>query len=519
MMGNSKGASYFAVQGLMVIGAALFSSAKWTALANTAETMPSIYAARFVGIATFIVVAFLSRQHPLSRKHLFCIAVPFMMLYLAITTFAPWLHDGGALGDAVVYAVSLLYGVACSLFTLFFLTAFASFGPARCAVLFVLLELAANCFAILLDSFDGALLLMARNTALLASVAIFFVASKWIVLGGQDADGTCFCADEKCFFFPSGVLEWCILLIAAGVFHGLFGVIAQVSSPVGNSFALYDPGSTAMVIALETLLLVFLCFKGDSFGLAEVLVFVTVLYATGFALYSYAWSAGSLIAGALIRSGFSFSSVLMRTLVARKAYYNPSRSFLYFGAYCAAASVYPGRILGSLLSLGGGSQTALCESVSLAALWAICIFSILVFFLACGGGSEGSSAQSPFGTSLSLLFGKSRAKENADSKEDEEGKSSSPAICDSERNDLSESDFALRAAAFSKRLQLSQREEEVLLGILHGYSRVRIAEKLYLSPGTVKSYVGRIYSKGNVRSKQELISLVEKESLSEDFLR
>lgn len=490
-------------QVLLVIGAALFSSAKWTALADIAEAMPATYLARFAGIATFIVVAVLFRQRPISSNHLFGVAVPLMVVYVLVTTIGA-LPQGQSLG-AALYAAGLLYGVASSLLTLFFLTALASFGPARCAVLLVLLELASNCFAVAFDSVNPAFLLVVRNAALFVSVGVFFLVSRWNLEPLANCPDACESSSAaKLSAFPSSLLEWVVLLAAAAVFHGLFGVIAQVSSPAEHSFALYDSGSTAIVIALEILLLVFLCFRGASFGFVEVLVFVTVLYATGFALYSYAWAASSVAAGALIRSGFSFSSVLLRALVARKAYFDPRRSSLYFGAYCAVASVYPGRILGSFLSQIGGPQTALCESVSLAALWMICIFGIIVLFLACGRKSCNSATPS--------LFEPFAFESQTEEKTSEE----TGTIPDGDDGaKMAEADaFAQRAMTFSRRLQLSRREEEVLVEVLHGCSRVRIAEKLCLSPGTVKSYVSRIYSKAGVSSKQELISLVEKEPIS-----
>lgn len=64
-----------------------------------------------------------------------------------------------------------------------------------------------------------------------------------------------------------------------------------------------------------------------------------------------------------------------------------------------------------------------------------------------------------------------------------------------------------------ERYGLTNREGEILLLLARGRSAVFIAEKLYLSPNTVKSYMRAMYSKMDVHSKQELLDAVERESL------
>lgn len=63
----------------------------------------------------------------------------------------------------------------------------------------------------------------------------------------------------------------------------------------------------------------------------------------------------------------------------------------------------------------------------------------------------------------------------------------------------------------SKTYFLSIREQEILSLVAKGRSRTFIAEELYLSPNTVKSYIRVLYSKIQVHSKQEVIDLVETE--------
>lgn len=56
--------------------------------------------------------------------------------------------------------------------------------------------------------------------------------------------------------------------------------------------------------------------------------------------------------------------------------------------------------------------------------------------------------------------------------------------------------------------KLSERESEVFSYLVIGRSSTYIANKLYLSPNTVKSHIQRIYAKLNVGTKEEMIDLV-----------
>lgn len=62
----------------------------------------------------------------------------------------------------------------------------------------------------------------------------------------------------------------------------------------------------------------------------------------------------------------------------------------------------------------------------------------------------------------------------------------------------------------AKRCSLTKREEEVLRLLAKGYSRPYIEKKLFISKGTAKTHIFRIFQKLNVSSQDELIELVEK---------
>ena len=56
---------------------------------------------------------------------------------------------------------------------------------------------------------------------------------------------------------------------------------------------------------------------------------------------------------------------------------------------------------------------------------------------------------------------------------------------------------------------LTPRELEIAAYVYRGYSAKRIAEKLFLSEPTIKSYTSRVYRKLGIKSKQELIDYVD----------
>ena len=177
-------------------------------------------------------------------------------------------------------------------------------------------------------------------------------------------------------------------------------------------------------------------------------------------------------------------AVLIWALMARRSYDDPRHTYLYFGIYCGISDAQVGRLTGSALMGSSGPSLELCQGISIAALWAICIFGLVMFFLLYRGLKAAIAGR---GVSAADVAGRAAG-----------------ATTDA---------FGMQFEALAQRVHLTPREREAVLEALHGYSRANIARKLNLSPETVKTYLNRAYAKAQVTSKQELVALVERERL------
>jgi DNA-binding CsgD family transcriptional regulator len=82
-----------------------------------------------------------------------------------------------------------------------------------------------------------------------------------------------------------------------------------------------------------------------------------------------------------------------------------------------------------------------------------------------------------------------------------------PALTNETQKDISFEDFC-------KRFEVSPRETDIIREICNGLSNKEIAEKLFISLQTVKDHTHRIYIKTNVRSRVQLINLVQEMKFS-----
>ena len=66
------------------------------------------------------------------------------------------------------------------------------------------------------------------------------------------------------------------------------------------------------------------------------------------------------------------------------------------------------------------------------------------------------------------------------------------------------------AEEVGKQFLLSEREVEVLSLYALGWTQKRVAEELFISPGTAHAHIKRIYAKTGLHSRQEILDYMEK---------
>lgn len=485
---------------LVLVAIALLHCARSGELFNVVTgSMSIVFASRISGVLTYVVMAILFYKHPPKSASILYVAIVCMLLYFASLATMDVMVIG--FKPVLIYTATLLYGIAVALYRLYFFSFISLYSPRVSASMLCAALLAGNVMLLLMAHVHGEVAEAIRICSLVACtlivISIAFLQAKGTgspLAVKMESEEQLPAKDKRRWSFPANITDWAFLLVAAAIFHNLFGIIAQASSQEGLYFALYDASTSFILVVINAALLVFLWFYGGKFDFGQAVVIITVLYATGFAFYSFAWDTGSPIAGALIRSGFQCSTILMWSFMARKSYMNHSRTYFYFSLFLIVSSVYPGRLLGSILAILAPSRANLLYGISTAALWLICAFGLFVFFVSYSRMSKDKDAEASSATNAGMASSSSES-----NGEGAVGEGVS-------EEDLS---YTKRMNAFAEEHGLSQREKDVMVAILHGKSRVAIAEMFYLSPETIKTYITRIYRKAGVSSKQELIALVE----------
>lgn len=76
-------------------------------------------------------------------------------------------------------------------------------------------------------------------------------------------------------------------------------------------------------------------------------------------------------------------------------------------------------------------------------------------------------------------------------------------------------EFCLKFEEFCEAKSLSDRERDVLFEALHGRTVEGVAEVLFLSRDTVKTYLSRAYARAGVNNKQAVLKLIDEWELKE----
>ena len=75
--------------------------------------------------------------------------------------------------------------------------------------------------------------------------------------------------------------------------------------------------------------------------------------------------------------------------------------------------------------------------------------------------------------------------------------------------DVRQASMKHNAEEMGRQFLLSDREMEVLALYALGYTQKRVAEELYITPGTAHAHIKRIYAKTGLHSRQEILDYMQ----------
>lgn len=296
--------------------------------------------------------------------------------------------------------------------------------------------------------------------------------------------------------------EWVFQVFLAILVPLAYGFVSQMLSTGPTSDGLQDAPSEAGMVAILAVVTALAFLRGARFDFLEMFASVCLLYATGFALLVAQWpSAGgpALVPSICLRSVITVYDVALWSLLARKAFEDPRRTYLYFGVFLGVANVSYGRLLEPMVLGGRAIDAALIATVSVTFLWLLVVVCLMLFGLqrlealraGRGGGAWGSPGW------------RAEASGDAGAAELAGAEAASPA------GQRETDPFAAAIGTLVSVYGITPRERDVLVETLHGYSMKNAAQKLGISPETVRTHLRNVYAKTGAQSKQALIRLID----------
>lgn len=222
--------------------------------------------------------------------------------------------------------------------------------------------------------------------------------------------------------------------------------------------------------------LIVICFlfvNDRRFNVSVLLRFAFPLMVAGFLLVFLASSSYGVFASIVVNVGFATMEMLLLFMVCTISYSAGTSGMWLFGVLCATQSIM--RAAG--VWLGAGLNAAVSvphryELVSVVAIVMVVLASVLPM-----------SEKSPFS------FWRFRGERDAS-------------------GDAAIDYVKARIGNLGDLYNLTDREKEVFHLLAQGKSNIEIAHDMFISEGTVKAHLHHIYTKLNVRSRKELVSLL-----------
>jgi DNA-binding CsgD family transcriptional regulator len=273
----------------------------------------------------------------------------------------------------------------------------------------------------------------------------------------------------------------------------LFGTFLQISSVEDINRGLFDLLTESISVGFLLVLLV-LTILGRTVSLERLLPVVVLIIATALLISPLFWDYQPFSSSVVIKCGFVAFQATLWVDLARWSYQYPRLKTIVFGAATALmmASTLTGQMFSDTVRDMFGINFEVITGISLGAIWVMVILSMFLFGYLLRGKRGGAAARTTgegpgLGhLDLPIISGLSLSENHRESIEH-----------------------------LSQNAKLSPRELEVLTLFIHGRSAKYISQLLVISEFTVKTHLHNIYQKVGVHTRQELLTLLEREK-SED---
>lgn len=217
------------------------------------------------------------------------------------------------------------------------------------------------------------------------------------------------------------------------------------------------------------------------------------------------------------QASFDLVSIIFFILLAYQLSCSAFHLFALNEAVFTAAYVPMSALATIMMAIGDGAMsTAMLTALILSAQSMVAFLAVMSWIIANNGLSDSIGIMT---RALRSAFGASNQTESAPLCSDENAPSQSDATRASSDEPAEETvpyeqkemerprDSVI--SLLSRRYGLSERETSVMALLIKGRSMKRAAEELYLSVGTVSTYVKRIYAKMGIHTRQALIDLFD----------
>jgi DNA-binding CsgD family transcriptional regulator len=437
------------------------------------------YTFRIVSTLTFFIVALLARRKNIDLRRLLGLAVVLeggALISLAVLAAAhPTSTTLVLLTQNLTAAVE---GIGGSLALLVFFCALASLNYRWAFVGIPAIYALAHALYLLLLIMPMASYELLRSAMIILSLVIIaplLFGSRWQTFAPNPAEPA---AQPKTIAFS---LKGCLSrdpFVFTGVFA--FALLYNLVTEIGISrqeystfFGTEATEAVTLLIIAALALLVFV--KQTRINIEFAFILVAFFLATALLLLPLLWDSSTIIPWHIVKFAALVFAVIARAHFAFRSGGSSQTALVLLG-FCLGIgqlAFLPGYLFGVALRSSHMTSTTMAFGISVGLFW---IFTVLVLIAFWRNKQAQLKRQSEhIGTA---------------------GVSAFEAGC----------------KILVEQTGLTDREQEVLLAFAHGRSAQRIAQDLYLSNATVKTYLQRIYTKTDVHSRQQLLDLIDSQT-------